>query len=112
MQRIADLNLDWFRENLVESKARVFDFPLEIAKKRGARILLEDRKIKVGTIHSFKGDEADLCILFPDLSARGFNEWWSDAGRPAILRQYYVAFTRTRDELIICDPASGQAVKI
>lgn len=107
-----ELDLSWFKNNLTESKAKSFSFPLAIAEKHGARKLLEPRRVKVGTIHSFKGDEADLVIVFPDLSMRGYNEWLTTGGRPAILRQFYVAYTRTKDELLLCDATSNMAVGV
>jgi DNA helicase-2/ATP-dependent DNA helicase PcrA len=106
-------NLNWFRGALIPSKFSSFDFPFTVADKHGARRFLEPRRVKVGTIHSFKGDEADLCILFPDLSTRGMVEWTNGgAGRASVIRQFYVAITRARSELLIADPATNLAVKI
>jgi DNA helicase-2/ATP-dependent DNA helicase PcrA len=106
-------NLKWFRSSIIGSKFKSFDFPFAIADKHGARRLLEPRRVKVGTIHSFKGDEADLCILFPDLSARGMVEWQNGgAGRASVVRMMYVAITRARSELLIADAATNLAVKI
>lgn len=61
----------------------------------------------MGTIHSVKGGEADVVVLFPDLSAAGMRQWvgpWE--GRDAVIRCFYVGMTRARETLVICQPGS------
>ncbi len=56
-----------------------------------------DPYVVVGTIHSVKGGEADVVILLPDLGAK--QEYEADPD--ALTRQYYVAMTRARSDVLI-----------
>jgi DNA helicase-2/ATP-dependent DNA helicase PcrA len=112
LESAVNLDLNWFKSHLLKAKQRGFDFPLAIAQKHGGAKLREQRQVKIGTIHSFKGDQAATCIIFPDLSDRGMREWESTSTRNRILRQFYVALTRTSDDLVITEEASGSYVKL
>jgi DNA helicase-2/ATP-dependent DNA helicase PcrA len=100
-------DLDWFRRSLLSASRAPMAFPIEVAKKRGARALLAEPRVVIGTIHSVKGGQADVVFLIPDLSSRGINEW-RQRGAPAdaVRRQFYVGMTRARRELAVCNPAS------
>jgi superfamily I DNA/RNA helicase len=69
-----------------------------------------DPQVIVGTIHSVKGGEADNVIVFPDLSAAGFGDYQA-GGQDRIRRLMYVAFTRSKRTLVLCDQSKWQAVK-
>lgn len=57
--------------------------------------------------NSVKGGEADTVVVFPDLSIPGYEEWMDGAeGQDSVIRQYYVAFTRARENLVLCEPAT------
>jgi superfamily I DNA/RNA helicase len=87
-------------------------FVTNIVSKSGVQALKEPPRIHVGTIHSFKGAEADVVFLFPDLSAAGFDEWWGcGEGRDSIVRGFYVGMTRAKDELHLCQPATKRSVE-
>lgn len=107
--RILSRDLDWFRANLVGSKARSFEFPIRVAKYHGKEYLEETPKITVGTIHSVKGGECDCVFLFPDLSAAG--EITYRENRDPVLRTFYVGMTRAREEVILCAPATQRHVR-
>lgn len=63
--------------------------------------LIEEPLLNVGTIHSTKGGEADVVILFPDVSPQGYREITeSREGMDAAIRQFYVGMTRARETLI------------
>lgn len=102
-------DLDWFGDHLLASRAKVFDFPLRVARRHGAARLREEPRIIIGTIHSVKGGEADVVYLFPDLSGQGARQWF-DGQRDEIIRQMYVGMTRARSELVVCGQASPLAV--
>jgi superfamily I DNA/RNA helicase len=101
--------LDWFEDHLLSSKQQPAQFPLHVARKRGVTCLQEDPKVYIGTCHSFKGAEADINIVFPDLSYQGHNEWLGE-GRNDIVRLFYVAVTRTRETLYLGSASSGMGV--
>lgn len=76
----------------------------------GPALIDQDPPIYVGTIHSFKGAEADNCILFPDLSLAGGNEWAAgDKARDAVVRLFYVGITRARKRLVLAAGKGRQA---
>lgn len=102
-------NIDWWERSLVNDEARrKAVFPLKIARNLGPQFL--DAKelppqVTIGTIHSVKGGEADVVILFPDLSQQGMEQWTSHQ-KSSIVRLMYVGATRAREGLFVCKPAS------
>lgn len=102
-----DGNYKWLRDHLVDSKAKSLDYPIRVADVHGIEAIRKEPQVIVGTIHSVKGGESDVCIVFPDLSRAGMEEWSSGGeGRDSIVRLFYVAMTRARETLILCS-ASG-----
>lgn len=106
-------DLDWFGARVLPSKAEALEFPLTVARRRGAKTLDQKPQVIVGTIHSLKGAEADRVYLLPDLSARGWEQWdHPGEGHDGIVRAFYVGITRARESLVVCSPASNSAVEI
>lgn len=101
--------LDALEGALLKSKEDAAEFPFDVMRKHGIEKLAESPRLFVGTIHSFKGAEADCVFVWPDLSFSGFQEWVG-GGRDSILRTFYVAMTRAREELYLCAPSSDMAV--
>jgi DNA helicase II / ATP-dependent DNA helicase PcrA len=101
--------LDWFEAHLLSSKQQPAAFPLHVARKRGGPCLQEEPRVYIGTCHSFKGAEADINVVFPDLSYQGYSEWQGH-GRNDVVRLFYVAITRTRETLYIGNASSGMGV--
>ena len=102
-------NKQWFMDNLSPSKTAAFQFPSRIYDYYGNEGPNVAKSLTVGTIHSVKGAEADVVILFPELSLRGAQQYAmrSGEGFDQILRQFYVAVTRTRHTLILCNGAAN-----
>lgn len=102
-----------FGTHLLSSRRKVAEYPISVAMKRGARILFDSPKLHVGTIHSFKGAEADNVFIIPDLSPAAMREWTlGGAARDNVVRMMYVGMTRARDTLVLCEPLSGRAVDL
>lgn len=97
-------DLDWFLSQVTPAKKKAFDFPARVYRECGEDGPEMARMCTVGTVHSVKGAECDVCIIFPDLSLRGAQHYVTRQGEQfeQILRQFYVAVTRTRDVLILC----------
>lgn len=110
LARATDLDIGWWLEHLLAAKRPVAEYPVRVYRRRGADALTEDPRLFVGTIHSFKGAEADHCYLFPDLSPAGYLDY-SGAGRDAVIRQMYVGMTRARETLTLCAASSAYAVQ-
>lgn len=103
--------LGWWWERLPTNRRKSTQFAANVAQRRGSKALLEPPAVYVGTIHSFKGGEADRVILFPDLSPKAFRAWrHGGTARDAIIRQIYVGMTRARNELILGSAETALAV--
>lgn len=107
---IFDCNVEWLYAHALDNYKKVLSFPLEVGKHRGWNALREQPQLVIGTIHSVKGGEADCVYVFPDLSLQGFEEWDQPKRRDVIYRQFYVAFTRAREKLALCNADSMRAV--
>jgi len=102
-----ELTIKWFLDNILDSKKGLYKYPINVIKKFGQETLKDKPKITIGTIHSVKGGESDAVILFPDLSANGYRQWIRHGdSKDQIIRQFYVAITRAKEDLIICNPAT------
>jgi superfamily I DNA/RNA helicase len=107
-----DPDLDFWYSQLSPDKAKSALYPLSILKKYGSDGLLERPNVILGTVHSVKGGEADVTILFGDLSRSGMQEWCTPGEkRDNILRTGYVGMTRSRETLILGAPSSNFAMK-
>ena len=105
-------DLAWYLGALLPTKAKAFQFPAAIVEKRGADALEAPPQITVGTIHSVKGGEADVVVLFPDLSVEAARGSFGGAGRDAIRRVFYVGATRARSRIVVASPASPAHYRI
>lgn len=53
--------------------------------------------------NSFKGDQAEVVYVAPDLSPSGMREWGQRGeARDSVIRLFYVAMTRAQEELVVC----------
>lgn len=111
LEQAVEPSLDWFARNLLAGSKPGLDFPIAIARNKGALALRDEPRLTIGTIHSVKGGQADFVYLMPDLSARGNNEW-AKIGEPrdGVIRQFYVGMTRARHELVVCGPSTSYFV--
>lgn len=108
-----DLELDWFKNNLLQSKRDRMEYPLAITQRHGGEILRERPRIIIGTIHAVKGGEASTVILFPDLSGAGFRQWRIPGeARDSVVRMFYVGMTRAKEKLVLCAPSGATAVRM
>jgi hypothetical protein len=81
--------LSWWRSRVSGAIQNRIQFPMDIVSTRGPQALLERPKVTVGTIHSVKGGEADVVILFPDLSQSGDAAYRRHgASRDAVIRMF------------------------
>ncbi len=106
--------LDWWENCLLGSMTRTAGYPLNVIRARGVQALQDKPTLYIGTIHSFKGAQADVVIIYPDLSPAGYREWTTrqTEGRDGIVRMFYVALTRARETVLICNPGSSLTVNM
>ncbi|MBD3177830.1 MAG: AAA family ATPase [Armatimonadia bacterium] len=102
---------DWFRGRLKAqySGQQLCDYVFSLLSAHGLSVLTAPPRVFVGTIHSFKGAEADHVVVFPDLSRAGMSAYLG-AGRDTVIRQFYVAMTRARLGLTLCAPSAKWTV--
>lgn len=97
-------DIAWLRQHVTTEYAKRLDYPLAVARARGADALGESPRVMIGTIHSFKGGQAEHVVVAPDLSPAAWEDHVLD--RPAVRRAFYVALTRTMDRLTLLAPGS------
>ncbi len=108
-----DGDLDWLEAHAMAKHQNTLSYPLQVARQRGTAALLQTPQIVIGTIHSVKGGQSEVVYLFPDLSAEAMKSWKrGGAESDAVIRQFYVAITRTKEELVVCQPSSSFAVQL
>jgi superfamily I DNA/RNA helicase len=94
----------WYVERLLPARVSAFEFPVAVWEKRGVAGLTEAPRLHFGTIHSFKGAEADTVYLFPDLSGQALEGMAHTEGRDEVARMFYVGMTRAKNELVFLAP--------
>lgn len=65
-----------------------------------------DPKVRIMTIHGSKGREANTVIISSDMAKASWLEWQRE--EEGENRVAYVAVTRAKDELLICDPETSR----
>lgn len=97
-------SLDWLSAALLDSRRKVADYPLHVARRHGAGALSAAPRLTVGTIHSVKGGQADVVYLAPDVSAAARAAMTRPGGMDDAIRLLYVGMTRARAELRVLTP--------
>lgn len=97
---------EWWRRGLTDTHAKRAAYAAAIAVKRGREALEKPPQVTIGTIHSVKGGEADVVILFPDMSREGMEQMWTPDNIDATRRLFYVGMTRARSTLYLAQPRS------
>ncbi len=83
----------------------------DIAALRGPSAVYQEPKVVVGTIHSVKGGQADVVYLFPDLSRSGDAAYYrGGADHDSVIRLFYVAVTRAREVLYVCQRETAMSI--
>ena len=98
-------DVSWLQSHLLDTYQKPMGYACNILESRGAAALKRKPQIILGTIHSVKGGEADIVVLFPDLSPAGYREWTSPGeAQDAVRRMYYVGMTRAKEALYWAQP--------
>jgi len=109
----ADVALRWWEDHLQAGRRQGAQYPLRVVQTHGTVALAELPRLYIGTVHSFKGAEADVVFIYPDLSPAAMREWLSHGtNRDVVLRVFYVALTRARRAVYVCRPSSGMSVNV
>lgn len=112
LEHIRQLDLNWYVQHAAEKKMS-HQLLTRVLDRQGVQALREDPRVIVGTVHSLKGSEADVVYVCPDLSeaaveaARANRRWQQE-----IYRIFYVAVTRAKETLVLCQPATNRYMGI
>lgn len=91
------------------AKQKNLEFAIAAYQACGLGALTDEPRVILGTVHSVKGGEADVVYVAPDLSMNGY-EHYDGEGRDATHRLFYVAMTRARERLVLCEPGSRRSI--
>ena len=105
-------DLTWLQNNLLSAYQRPMEYACRVLESRGRDGLRGNPPIILGTIHSVKGGEADVVILFPDLSPAGYYEWVTPGeAQDSVRRMIYVGMTRAKEALYWATPAGPMSIE-
>ncbi len=104
--------MKWFTAHCAKKSQNTLKYLSRVIENYGLEALKKPPRLYVGTIHSFKGAEADDVILFPDLSPSGAKEWSRRSTRNGVVRTIYVGMTRAKRSLTICEQQGNMAVPV
>jgi len=105
--------LAWWENRVRDKKKRTAAYPLRVIRKHGVDEVKKAPKLFVGTIHSFKGSQADCVFVYPDLSPSGYREWSCfGTSRDSVVRMFYVGLTRARETVVVCNPLTSRSVNL
>ena len=83
-----------------------------VITRSGVQALQERPLVQVGTVHSYKGGEADVVWLSPDLSMEASGAAHRDVqAREELCRTFYVGVTRARETLLLANPSTRNCVR-
>lgn len=105
-KRATEADIEWFASSVLGSKEQAIAYPLQVVRKRGPGALREKPRTTIGTIHSVKGGASDIVYVAPDISTAGAAQLQTVNGRDQMVRQFYVAMTRSYEELRVLAPSS------
>lgn len=98
-------DVGWLRGKLLSTYQKPMAYASAVLEARGATALTGRPLVSIGTIHSYKGGEADVVVLFPDLSPAGYREWTTPGeAQDSVRRMVYVGMTRAREALYWAHP--------
>jgi len=102
----------WWAARADPKFAKQSQYLLKIVETFGSEALMSPPRVYVGTCHSFKGSEAGVVFVYPDLPPVAYRSWerWEGAEYEELVRTFYVAMTRTQQELVLCKASSARCV--
>ena len=96
-------DVNWLKKHTKKK----MDYYIKVYNKYGKKPFFSQPDIMIGTIHSFKGAEANVCFLYPDISTAAHKERLKSRDDLDNHRRiFYVGVTRARQVLHLMSPAS------
>jgi len=117
LQEALGLDPAWWEHHVLDGVPgrKKYRYTRNVVQQHGADILADPNpKVILGTVHSVKGAQADCVYVFPDYSVAAHIaiEHTPRQGKDALRRVFYVAITRAREQLVICDPGSQYSMPL
>ena len=101
-------DIGWLRQRTLKTYEKPMSYACNVLESRGSKALTTKPQILLGTVHSVKGGEADVVVLFPDLSPSGYREWATPgAAQDSVRRCFYVGMTRAKESLFWAQPVGA-----
>lgn len=106
--------VEWWKCRLLAANRAAGNYYTQVVENYGEDAVINQPRVFIGTIHSFKGSEANIVYIFPDLSRMGFAEWSKGEGdsQNSIVRMFYVAMTRAIEEVWVCRNSSNKCAPL
>jgi DNA helicase-2/ATP-dependent DNA helicase PcrA len=105
----------WLVAHTTKQYAEPLGFPAKVLNRYGLDAIRPENEppTLLGTIHSVKGGQADAVYIFPDLAPQAVRQWqdFTSDAHDALIRTFYVGFTRAREKLVLCGASSNAAVR-
>jgi superfamily I DNA/RNA helicase len=107
----------WVSDHAGGQRVSPLQYAADVVASYGFDALVKPPRVFVGTMHSFKGAQADHVVMYPDLSQAGDRavnamSQADDEDRDSVIRTFYVGMTRAIRSLTLCQPKSRLAVDI
>ena len=99
-------DLNWLMASVTNEFADYLSYIVRVYRNYGRSGIVDTPRLMVGTVHSYKGAEADSVWLAPDLSKPAWDEYDNEDPKP-VQRLMYVGMTRARDALHVLRPKGG-----
>ena len=96
-------DVGWLAEHTDKAHHNAASFLAAIYRRYKA---FPEPRVTIGTIHSYKGNQASTVLLYPDVSRAAMEGAETRAGRDALVRQWYVGCSRAYDTNIIYSAAN------
>lgn len=111
---ITQFNLSWYLDVTKQSKSTVGGRLISnMVRRQGPEAIRRPPRIIVGTVHSLKGSEADVVYVCPDLSPAAIREAGADKRvKEELYRVFYVAVTRAKRALTLCQPGTNRSMAL
>lgn len=110
LAELEKVDLGFLAPRITDAKLGVYNYVVDIQRKRGYNELSNNPRVITGTVHSVKGAEADHVILSPDLSSSGW-EVYGSKHIDSLHRLFYVGLTRAYRRLVLCQASSPRAIQ-
>lgn len=104
-------DLTWYLSH-VKGSDNLRDYVEQVIGRYGVQKLQERPQIQIGTVHSYKGGEADIVWLNPDLSLEASSAAHKNPQAAEEMRRvFYTGVTRAKEGLLLAEASTRNCVR-